>query len=157
MLDLGAALIDFAAYHRTRGNRVCHYLGLPAIAAAALGALAQVELMGSGVDLGMVLLVVTLLFDLWLNGRIAVAVFLLGAALYAATAALPWAALGGLFAFGWVCQLVGHRVFERNAPAFTDNARHLLVGPRWLANRLVRALPDEPPPRAREGGDARAE
>ena len=145
MFDLRAALLDFGAFHRTRGNRICHAIGLPSIAAAVLGALAHVRLPVVDVDAAVVLLALTLLLDLALNVRIAFGVLVFGSALYFAARDLPWWALGALYAGGWIFQLVGHRGFEKNAPAFTQNAKHLFVGPRWLVNRIVRALPDQAP------------
>lgn len=142
MLDLGKAIVDFDTYHRTRGNRLCHLVGVPAIAAAALGALAKLEVPVVGLDAGVLLLAATLLLDLFLNVRIALGVLVLGAALYAGARSLSFEVLAVLFAVGWFFQLVGHRVFERNAPAFVDNVVHLFVGPRWIVNRVVRALPE---------------
>lgn len=43
----------------------------------------------------------------------------------------------GLFVCGWVFQLVGHAVYERNRPAFFRNLAHLLIGPLWIARKLV--------------------
>ncbi len=148
MLDLSRALVDFSSHHRARGNRVCHAFGLPAIAAAVLGALAHVPIPGTPLDAGILLLVATLLLDVFLNVRIAFGVFVLGGLLYVAARPLPPWALALLFAVGWVLQLVGHRVYEKRAPAFVTNAVHLFVGPRWLVNKLVRALPEQDDERA---------
>ncbi len=143
MLNLRRLLVDFAGHHQVRGNRVCHAIGLPAIAAASLGALAHVRVPGTVVDGGMILLALTLVLDLCLNVRIAIGVFVLGSLLYLAARPLPLWALAALFAVGWIFQLVGHRVFEKRAPASVANTIHLFVGPRWLVNRLVRALPEQ--------------
>jgi uncharacterized membrane protein YGL010W len=40
---------------------------------------------------------------------------------------------GGLFAGGWVLQIVGHKVFEKNDPAFYRDPYFTLVGPVWVA------------------------
>ena len=40
---------------------------------------------------------------------------------------------GGLFAGGWVLQIIGHSVFEKNKPAFVGDPYYLLVGPVWVA------------------------
>ncbi len=42
-------------------------------------------------------------------------------------------AAAGLFAGGWVLQIVGHSVFEKNKPAFFSDPYYLLVGPVWVA------------------------
>lgn len=146
MFQLGPALVDFSRHHQNRWNRALHAVGLPAIAGAVLGLLARVPIPGTPLDAGLVLLGLTLVLDLALNVRIALGVAVAGTLLWAVTRHLPLEALGGLFAVGWIFQLVGHRLCEKNAPAFTDNARHLFVGPRWLINRLVRALPEVDPP-----------
>jgi uncharacterized membrane protein YGL010W len=39
---------------------------------------------------------------------------------------------GGLFVGGWALQLVGHKVFEKNKPAFLSDPYYLLVGPVWV-------------------------
>lgn len=141
--DLRLAIEDFGAWHRSPVNRACHDLGLPAITIATLGALARVPipLPGlPGIDLGLALLAGTLVFDLWLAWRLAPFVAGLGLGCWAIGRELAPAVLAGLFAVGWVLQLVGHRVVERNAPAFTDNLVHLVVGPRWLVNRWLRVM-----------------
>jgi uncharacterized membrane protein YGL010W len=40
---------------------------------------------------------------------------------------------GGLFVGGWALQLIGHKVFEKNKPAFLTDPYYLLVGPAWVA------------------------
>jgi uncharacterized membrane protein YGL010W len=56
----------------------------------------------------------------------------------AARAAGDWRI--GLVAFGvgWVFQAVGHTVYEKNRPAFFKNLVHLLVGPLFLMNEILR-------------------
>lgn len=142
MLDQEALFDAFSAWHTDRRNRLCHDVGLPLISFAVLGALAKVPL--GPLDLGLVLLLGTLAFDLVLWRRQALGVFGMGVALWWVGRALPLPALGAAFALGWVFQLVGHRVFERNAPAFVTNLVHLVVGPRWLVRRWGRALRGAP-------------
>jgi uncharacterized membrane protein YGL010W len=47
---------------------------------------------------------------------------------------------GGLFAGGWALQIIGHRVFEKNKPAFLSDPYYLLVGPVWIAAEWMRLL-----------------
>jgi uncharacterized membrane protein YGL010W len=53
---------------------------------------------------------------------------------------------GGLFAGGWALQLLGHKLFEKNKPAFLSDPYYLLVGPVWVAAEWMQllgfALPD---------------
>jgi len=135
--DLRAAIADFERWHQDPRNRRCHDLGIPLITLAALGLLARAP-----IDLGLALLATSFALDLWLEKRLALAVLAVGLALWAAGRALPAWGLGASFALGWVLQLLGHRAFEKNAPAFTTNLAHLAVGPRWLVNRWFRVLGD---------------
>lgn len=42
-----------------------------------------------------------------------------------------WVASAGSFTAGWVLNLVGHGLFEKNAPAFTEDPLSFLAGPIW--------------------------
>jgi uncharacterized membrane protein YGL010W len=46
----------------------------------------------------------------------------------------------GLFAGGWALQLVGHKVFEKNEPAFLSDPYYLLVGPVWVTAEWLHLL-----------------
>lgn len=147
LLDLRARIVEFAAWHRNRRNRACHYLGIPGVTLPVLGLLSRVPigvdlpLLGSA-DLALVLLAGTFAFDLFLAWQLAPGVLVAGLTLWWIARPMSLAALGLVFAAGWTLQLLGHRVFERNAPAFTDNLVHLVVGPRWLINRVLRVFPE---------------
>ncbi len=43
----------------------------------------------------------------------------------------PWLASAGLFAGGWALNIVGHAVYEKNKPAFSDDPLSFLAGPAW--------------------------
>jgi uncharacterized membrane protein YGL010W len=49
------------------------------------------------------------------------------------TAVVNPPAAGGLFVGGWALQLLGHKVFEKNKPAFLSDPYYLLVGAVWVA------------------------
>lgn len=146
--DLQAHLREFARWHQDRRNRACHYAGIPLVTLAVLGWLSAVRLHVSipwlgELDLALILLAATFFFDLWLAWQLAPAVLFLGLVSWWIARQLPGLALAVVFAVGWVFQLVGHRLLEKNAPAFTDNLLHLVVGPRWLVNRILRLFPEE--------------
>lgn len=50
----------------------------------------------------------------------------------------PWAASVALFGAGWALNIVGHRRFENNAPAFFEDPLSFLAGPVWDVQNLVR-------------------
>ncbi len=143
--DVDALFADFDKWHTDPRNRLCHDFGIPLVTLPVLGALSWVTLGATlpfvgPIDLALVLLAATFVFDLFFAWRLAPAVLLIGLGLWAVGRALPPWALGVVFAAGWVCQLGGHRVLEKNAPAFTTNLVHLVVGPRWLVRRWFRLL-----------------
>ena len=51
-----------------------------------------------------------------------------------------WFGSAGAFVGGWTLNLVGHGVFERNAPAFQDDPLAFVAGPVWDARQSWRAL-----------------
>jgi uncharacterized membrane protein YGL010W len=146
LLNLQEKIAEFARYHQTVGNRVCHYIGIPLITIAVLGALATVDftiILGERTiyfDMAIALLTITLVYDLNLSPSIAVGIFIAGLTAYVIAKQLSTFVLIGLFCIGWVMQLTGHRHFEHNNPAFTDNLLHMFIGPRWLINELLKAV-----------------
>ncbi|MEZ6187807.1 MAG: DUF962 domain-containing protein [Planctomycetota bacterium] len=47
-----------------------------------------------------------------------------------------WALSASSYSAGWVLNLVGHAVFEKNAPAFADDPLSFFVGPVWDLQQL---------------------
>lgn len=130
MLTLDEHFRSYASYHRTRGNQVCHYFGIPMITVSVFGLLG---LLGHGfLNAGIALWAGTVLWFLTLDWRLGVPFGLFSLGLYFAGQAMTPALSVGLFVLGWVFQLVGHSVFEKNRPAFLDNLRQLLIGPLWV-------------------------
>jgi uncharacterized membrane protein YGL010W len=131
---------DYAAYHRTAGNKWFHRLGIPLIMLTLLGMLARVTLLQTGgvrVDAAMVLIVIAEVFYLALEWRLGVAMLIVSIAFYFLGAALPLSVDVALFILGWIFQFVGHSVYEKKQPAFLQNVTHLLVGPLWILNDVV--------------------
>ncbi|HYB53659.1 MAG TPA: Mpo1-like protein [Thermoanaerobaculia bacterium] len=144
-MTLGALLDDYGSYHRTRGNLVCHAFGITLILYGLLALLLAVPLPVAPWTAAEALILAATLFYLRLN-------LLLGAAMLAEATLLDLLARAvgdwrfGLAAFvlGWIFQAVGHARFERNKPAFFQNLIHLLVGPLFLWNELIRVWPGDP-------------
>ena len=131
---------DYAAFHRTPGNKTCHSFGIPLIVLSSLALLARVPLFAVGgftVTLAEILIVLFVAYYLTLD--LTLAAFMLAA--YAILAALgrfiPTIPALGLFAFGWVLQGVGHYVYEKNSPAFFRNFAHLAIGQLWILAKAV--------------------
>ena len=142
-------LSDYAAYHATRGNVACHFIGIPLIVFGLLSMLGAVPLLSAGGltwTAAELLVVLVGLYYLTLNVPLALGMIAFTLLLDALSrhAASPWVGLAAFLA-GWVFQAIGHARYEKKAPAFLKNALHLLVGPLFLVNEVlhVRAVESE--------------
>ena len=137
MKRVDALLSDYGTHHRTRGNLVCHSIGVTLIAWGIIAVLGAFRVGPANVaDLliaGVVLYYATL--DVPLAG-VMLAIF--GVLDLAARAVANWRAGVAAFVVGWIFQAIGHAVYEKNRPAFFKNLLHLLVGPLFLANELLK-------------------
>jgi uncharacterized membrane protein YGL010W len=136
---LQAHFSDYGSFHRTPGNKACHYVGIPMIVLSLFALLARVplfELAGFTFTLAEVVLLAATAYYLTLD--VALAVMMLGASVLLAAAGrlLPLPAAIGLFVLGWVFQFIGHYVYEKKSPAFYRNFAHLLVGPLWILAKV---------------------
>jgi uncharacterized membrane protein YGL010W len=131
---------DYAAFHRTAGNKACHSFGIPIIVLASLALLARVPLFAmGGFEVTLAELVVALLVAYYLTLDAALAGLMLAAyaVLDVAGRFIPPLPALGLFVFGWILQGVGHWVYEKNSPAFFSNFVHLAVGQLWILAKAV--------------------
>jgi uncharacterized membrane protein YGL010W len=140
---IDALLADYGSYHRARGNVLCHAAGITLILLGALSMLGAIRLGTLGpispltaaeLVAGAIILVY-LALDVPLGLAMAIE---LGALDLLARAIGDWRLGFAAFALGWVFQGIGHAVFERNKPAFLKNVAHLLVGPVFLVNELLK-------------------
>jgi uncharacterized membrane protein YGL010W len=141
-----ALLTDYASYHRTRGNLVCHAFGITLIVYGIVALLREVPLGAKGWTVAEVLVGVSILFYATLSPWLAAAMLAESASLdFLARAVADWRVGLAAFAVGWVFQGIGHARYEKNRPAFFKNFVHLMVGPLFLLNELlrVRPLPEE--------------
>jgi uncharacterized membrane protein YGL010W len=130
--ELSRLFADYVSYHRNPTNKLFHYIGIPVIVFTILGLLWK-----ASPPVAVLVALGVILYDLRLSVRLTVpfAAFIGLAALAAPrlSATLLWAG----FALGWVLQLAGHFVYEKNSPAFLDNLRQLLVAPLWIVESLA--------------------
>ena len=119
-------------------------VGIPLIVFSVVLGLTRISIAGAWSAAEIAIVVVTL-FAFSLDAASAALFFsFLAASDLIARAISSWtspaAVLGlalGAFVAGWVFQLVGHSVYEKNRPAFLRNLSHLLVGPLWIARKLI--------------------
>ncbi len=140
MQSVEALFADYASYHRTKGNKVFHRLGIPMIVLSLIGMLTQVTLFDVGtirVDAAMLLIAVSSAWYFVVEWRLAIAMMVVSIAFYFVGAALGlWINLA-VFVIGWIFQGIGHAVYEHKSPAFMRNFVHLLVGPLWILNDVI--------------------
>lgn len=138
MKRVDALLADYRSYHRTRGNLICHAFGITLIVYGALALLRQIPI-GGGFTAAEALIAAAFLFYLTLNVTLAVAILMAVSLLdLIARAAADWRVGLAAFIVGWIFQGIGHARFEKNSPAFLRNLVHLLIGPLFLVNELLR-------------------
>ena len=137
MKRVDALLSDYGAHHRTPGNLVCHAFGVTLIAWGIIAMLGALRLGPTNVAellvAGVVLYYATL--DVALAGAMLGIFAILD---LAARVVGDWRIGAAAFGVGWVFQAIGHAVYEKNHPAFFKNLLHLLVGPLFLANELLK-------------------
>ena len=126
---------DYATYHTTRGNRVCHAVGIPLIVLALVRWTQLAPL--SPVPWVALVLPVYFIWDL----RLALGMAAMIAALSAVAPYMTPAAALAAFVLGWAFQAVGHAVYEKRRAAFQKNLVHLLVGPAWILAELFVSTP----------------
>ena len=132
---------DYAAFHRTPGNKACHYVGIPLIVLSLLALLARVglfEVGGFTVTAAEVLLLAATAYYLTLDLTLALMMLTASVIMAALGRVLPLPVSVALFVLGWVFQFIGHYVYEKKSPAFFRNLAHLLVGPLWILARVSR-------------------
>jgi uncharacterized membrane protein YGL010W len=157
MADVNALFADYAAHHRTAGNKFFHRLGIPLIMLTLIGMLTQVTLFDAGTvrwDAAMLLIAAVTAYYFVLEWRLAVAMLVVSVIFYFAGAAIPLAVNAVLFVLGWIFQFIGHIAYEKQQPAFFRNLVHLLVGPLWIVNDIVHVVRPQPLPAATGKGQA---
>lgn len=144
MRKVDSLLADYASHHATRGNVACHFVGIPLIVFGMISMFRVVRLIEAAgflgaVTLAEILIVAVCAFYLSLNGALALAMLAAFALLDGLAAGIGnWRVGLATFVVGWVFQGIGHAVYEKKSPSFLKNAVHLLVGPLFLANEVLR-------------------
>ncbi|MFN2632913.1 MAG: DUF962 domain-containing protein [Thermoanaerobaculia bacterium] len=142
MKRVDALLAEYGSYHRTRGNFACHAVGVPLIAFGILSFLRLVPLPLAGWTAAETLIAAAFVFYAALDLPLAVALLVPEALLdLAAHATDSWKVGLAAFVVGWIFQGIGHARYEKKAPAFLRNLVHLLIGPLFLVNELLRVRP----------------
>lgn len=144
MADVNELFADYAAHHRTAGNKFFHRLGIPMIMLTLIGMLTQVTLFDAATirfDAAMLLIAASTAYYFAIEWRLAVAMLVVSIIFYFVGAAIPLWLNVTLFVLGWIFQFIGHSVYEKKSPAFFRNLVHLMVGPLWILNDVIHVVP----------------
>jgi uncharacterized membrane protein YGL010W len=134
-------LSDYALYHQTRGNKICHFIGVPLIMFSLFALIRPLSLVPffTAAEL---LILLSFAYYLTLDFRLAIGMLLVSSALDLAAWKIADLRIGLIaLILGWIFQGIGHAVYEKRSPAFTRNLVHLLIGPLFLLNELLRVRP----------------
>lgn len=135
-------LSDYGSYHRTRGNLTCHAFGIPLIVFGILCFLRLIPIPVAGASAAEAVILLAVLYYASLDLLLALGMLTSLALLdLAARAVGDWRLGVAAFIVGWIFQGVGHALYEKKSPAFLRNIVHLLIGPLFLVNELLRIRP----------------
>ena len=151
MRRVDSLLAEYGSYHRTRGNLACHFVGIPLITFSVVVFLRLIPLGGSGWTVAEAVIAAVVLYYLSLDVVLGLAM-LVPLVLLDLAARVPslgdWRVGVAAFVVGWIFQGIGHARYEHKSPAFLRNLLHLLVGPMFLVNELLRIRPLEARPKS---------
>jgi uncharacterized membrane protein YGL010W len=146
MKRVDSLLADYGAHHRAPGNLVCHAFGVTLIVYGIVAVLGTIPL--GPVNVAEALIAAAVAYYATLDLALAAAMLGIFAMLdVLARAVGDWRVGATAFVLGWILQAVGHSLFEKNRPAFFKNLLHLMVGPLFLVNELLRFRRVAPAPR----------
>jgi uncharacterized membrane protein YGL010W len=91
-----------------------------------------------GIPASVLLAIVIGAIDIWLDVRLGALLLIVALAICYGVRSLPWQISLAIFLIGWIFQFVGHGIYEKRSPAFYRNLAHLIVGPLWVLNHVVR-------------------
>lgn len=149
MQSVEVLFADYASYHRTRGNKLFHRLGIPLIMFTLIGMLTLVPLGDVAtirLDAAMLLIAIAGAYYFVLEWRLALPMLAVSVLFYFLGAAIPLGIHLIGFVLGWIFQFIGHKVYEHRNPAFFRNFVHLLVGPLWILNDVLGVVKTAPRP-----------
>ncbi len=126
---------SYNKYHKSDGNKLTHYVGIPLIVFSTFGLLAVVR--WQWIDLGWIVWLLSSVFYCRLDWKRGLPFSLLTFVLYWCSKWVPIEIHWVSFIVGWILQGVGHYIYEKKSPAFLTNISHLLIGPFWIFCRLI--------------------
>jgi uncharacterized membrane protein YGL010W len=137
MRKVDSLLADYAFFHQTRGNKACHFVGIPLIMYALFILLRSIAI-APPVTVTELLILFAVLYYFVLSPKLAIGMLLISVVLDFAAFKTPDLRIGiAVMILGWIFQGIGHSVYEKRSPAFFRNLLHLLIGPLFLLNEVL--------------------
>lgn len=139
----------YASYHKNPYNKLTHYFGIPIIIFSILLFLSWFRYPSSPwwLNASLVFVISVFIYYLLLDKIIAIimAIIVTPMLILAFWVSLLSFKLNiglflALFIGGWILQFIGHIVFEKRRPAFTDNLIQLLIGPVFFVIEILKKL-----------------
>jgi uncharacterized membrane protein YGL010W len=136
---------DYASDHRHPMNRLTHKIAIPFIVFHIIAMLDWIKL-GPSVDVagytlalsvGHIFYLATIAWYFTLHVPLALVMSVLVALAFPLAAVTPKPVVVAVAIIGWLVQLAGHSVFEKNRPAFTKNMMQALIGPLFFVAVLI--------------------
>lgn len=127
--------VDYAASHRHPTNQLTHKIAIPVIVFHIIAMASWVPLVdvgGFSITLAHVLYLGAMIFYATLDVPLMLVMALLFALCFPLAAITPRPVVVALAIVGWVIQLAGHSVWEKNRPAFLTNLLQALIGPLFF-------------------------
>jgi uncharacterized membrane protein YGL010W len=127
--------VDYAASHRHPTNQLTHKIAIPLIVfhIIAMGSwVTLVDVGGVSITFAHVLYLGAMVFYATLDLRLMLVMALLFALCFPLAAVTPRAVVVAVAIVGWLTQLAGHSVWEKNRPAFLTNLLQALIGPLFF-------------------------
>lgn len=130
----------YTAYHRTRMNRVIHFVMVPAIVWTLMVAL-DLVLLTEGISLAFPIVGALLVWYLMMDFALGVATTVVYTVLLVTAITLnetlndantSLLIAGGVFVASWVFQFLGHGLFEKRRPALADNLLQVFIAPMFI-------------------------
>ncbi|HEY0840639.1 MAG TPA: Mpo1-like protein [Vulgatibacter sp.] len=137
---LKALFVEYADCHRHPTNRLTHKIAIPLIVFHIIAMLSWIPLFALGgfqVTAAHVAYLAAIGWYLTLHVRLGVTMALLFAICFPLAAVTPWPAVVAIAVIGWLVQLAGHAVWEKQSPAFLRNLLQALVGPLFFVASLT--------------------
>ena len=143
MSKIDERFLDYGLHHQTIGNRVTHFFGIPFIVLSLLGLLDKIILIehvlfGLPLTAAMVAFVATAAYYIYLDAKLGIFMVVFLSVLYWVALHLSLYVLIAILVVGWALQFYGHYRYEKQRPAFMHNLEHLLIGPAYIVNKIVK-------------------